>query len=158
MKVTVICMGNICRSPMGEVVLRQKAAERGFALEVCSGGTGTWHIGDGAHPQSVAVLAESGYDASRHRARQITAAWIEDHDLVVVMDRTNLAAVRALIDDASALSKIRLLREFDPLGGPGAEVPDPYGLPIEEYRAVLALVERSVEGLLDALQPSQMSE
>jgi protein-tyrosine phosphatase len=151
MRIAVVCMGNICRSPMGEVVLRAKAAEKGLDIEVCSGGTGPWHVGDGAHPQSVKVLAEAGYDGSAHRARQITPEWIDRHDLLLVMDRANLSAVRALADTDEQRAKVHLLREYDPQGGEGTEVPDPFGLPIDEYRSVLAMVERSVEGLLVTL-------
>jgi protein-tyrosine phosphatase len=151
-KIAVICMGNICRSPMGEVVLRERAAKAGIDLEVCSGGTGPWHVGDRAHPQSLSVLSEAGYDGSAHRARQITSDWIADHDLVLVMDRENLAAVRAMAATEELSAKVRLLREFDPEGGPDAEVPDPYGLPIEEYRSTLALVERAVDGVIATLR------
>lgn len=151
MKVAVVCMGNICRSPIGEVVLRHRAKEKGIDLEVCSGGTGPWHVGDKAHPQSIQVLSESGYDGSTHRARQIEPGWLAEHDLVLVMDRANLKAVRALARTDEERARVRLLREFDPEGGPDAEVPDPYGLPISEYRAVLDLVERSVSGLLRTL-------
>jgi len=157
MKVAVVCMGNICRSPMGEVVLRHKAAERGLEIEVCSGGTGPWHVGDRAHPQSLAAMSEVGYDGSAHRARQVAAQWLDEHDLVLVMDRANLQAVRKLAADDEQRAKVHLLREFDPEGGADAEVPDPYGLTMAEYRAVLTMVERSVEGLLEQLQSTSRS-
>jgi protein-tyrosine phosphatase len=151
-RVSMICLGNICRSPIGEAVLRKRAQERGVDLEVCSGGTGSWHLGQGAHPQSVSVLADAGYDASQHIARQISAEWFDHHDYLLVMDQQNLSALRAMARTDQERAKIRLLRSFDPTADREAEVPDPYGLPVAEYKAVLDLVERAVDGFLDQVQ------
>lgn len=133
---------------MGEYILRGLAEKQGVEIEVCSAGTGDWHIGEGAHPKSVQVLGEIGYDAKGHKAQQFTSEWFDNHDLVLVMDNQNLRAVRALANTDSDEKKIRLFRSFDSEAGEGAEVADPYGFPVEMYREVRDQVLSASNGLL----------
>ena len=151
MKIAVICMGNICRSPMGEYIIRGLAAERGAELEVCSGGTGDWHIGESAHEKSVKALAELGYDASGHRARQFSAKWFDQHDLILVMDKQNERAVLAQARNNSDRAKVQLFRSYDDSAGPSAEVADPYGFPLESYRQVRDQIVSAANGLLSTI-------
>ena len=95
--VTMVCMGNICRSPMAEAVLRAKLrdAGRGDSVTVDSAGTGGWHVGHGADPRAIAALADRGYDLD-HRARQFTRTDFERGALIVALDADNLRHVREM--------------------------------------------------------------
>lgn len=144
-RLAMVCLGNICRSPVAHVVMREKVAEAGLThlIEVRSGGTGGWHEGEDMDPRSKATLVEAGYDAAGHRAATWTPAWRDSEDLVLVMDRSNLADVGGRSD------RVRLFRDFDPIGT-GGEVPDPYYGGAQGFTDVLAMVERTCDGLLAA--------
>jgi protein-tyrosine phosphatase len=119
-------------------------------IVVSSSGTSNWHVGQGANPPSQRVWEKGGY-RHNHRATQTTPERIEASDLVLVMDRSNERTVRALARDEDQ-SKIFLLRAFDNSRDFGEdEVPDPYGMEDRAFQEVLHMVERSVEGLLNAL-------
>ncbi|GAA2361948.1 low molecular weight protein-tyrosine-phosphatase [Nonomuraea africana] len=142
-RVSLVCMGNICRSPMAEVVLRQTLDEHGLSERVAldSAGTGGWHVGDPMDERAAAVLAEHGYDGSRHRARRFG---FDEYDLVVAMDAENLGALRRIVPSGT---DVRLFRSFDPEAPEGAEVPDPYYGGRDGFEIVLAQVKAAAEGL-----------
>ncbi len=155
-RIGLVCLGNICRSPMAHVVLAGRIAAAGLddRVDVVSSGTGGWHVGGPMDHRAAATLATAGYDPTRHRARQIDATWFGDCDVLLTMDETNLADVRTL-GGAAEPARVRLFGEFDP-ETPGAEVPDPYYGGDDGFRQVLAMVERTadivverVAGLLD---------
>lgn len=146
-RISVVCLGNICRSPMAGVVLADKVAEAGLDVEVRSGGTGDWHVGGPIDERAGATLAAAGYDGTAHRAQQYTADWYDDADLVLVMDESNLADVRALTPGHD--DRIRLFRDFDP-AGPGV-VPDPYHGGEDGFADVLATVERTSDAIVAEL-------
>lgn len=145
-RVCLVCMGNICRSPMAEVVLRQTLDDRGLGDRVVveSAGTGGWHEGDPMDERALRILADRGYDGSAHRARKFTKDWFHRYDLVLAMDRDNLANLRRM---APAGVEVRLFRSFDPAAPPDAEVPDPYYGGREGFEEVLSLVESAAEGV-----------
>ncbi|WP_326823294.1 low molecular weight protein-tyrosine-phosphatase [Streptosporangium sp. NBC_01756] len=145
-RVCVVCMGNICRSPMAEVVLRKALADHGLdgIVTVDSAGTGGWHQGHPMDERAAATLAENGYDGSSHRARQFLANWFGQVDLVLAMDEENLRALRRL---APPGSDVRLFRSFDPDAPAGAEVPDPYYGDREGFADVLTMVRAASDGL-----------
>lgn len=149
--VTFVCTGNICRSPMADVILRAMAAERGLgdSLQVSSFGTGGWHVGDGADPRTVSALARHGYDGTSHRARRFDARRFDEFDLVVAMDRSHLDDLRRLAQSDADRSRIVLLREFDTT--PGDDVLDPYYGGEEDFEEVLDMVRRSSSALIDAI-------
>jgi protein-tyrosine phosphatase len=149
-RVCLVCLGNICRSPMAESVLRARLARAGLggAVEVDSAGTGDWHVGNRMDSRARAELARRGYDGTLHRARQIAPSWLAERDLVLAMDRQNLADLRRMAgDDPAGRDRIRLLRSFDPRSGPDAEVPDPYYGEGASFGMVLDLVEAAADGL-----------
>ncbi|MEU8198821.1 low molecular weight protein-tyrosine-phosphatase [Microbispora amethystogenes] len=149
-RVCLVCMGNICRSPMAEVVLCRTLAERGLDdVEVDSAGTGGWHAGEPMDERALATLADHGYDGSAHRARQFDPAWFAERDLILVMDRDNLRAVRRL---APPDADVRMLRSFDPAAPEGAEVPDPYYGGRQGFTDVLRMVEAACEGVAKYLE------
>ena len=134
-------MGNICRSPMAETVLRAELDEAGLAEAVAldSAGTGDWHVGEPMQPQARGALARRGYDGSAHRARQFRASWLDDRDLVLAMDASTLATLRRLAGPVDR-SRIRLFGEVGGLGE-RAEIPDPYGGTESDFRYVLDLID-----------------
>ena len=160
-RVCFVCLGNICRSPMAEVVLRAELDRAGLAglVEVDSAGTGDWHVGGPMDRRARAELSRRGYDGSAHRARQFQPSWFGRHDLVLAMDLANLEDLRAMAPDAAAAGRLLLFRSFDPAMGadPAADdlyqgaVPDPYGGPAEDYQVALDLVEAAVQGLVGRL-------
>jgi protein-tyrosine phosphatase len=147
MKIAMVCMGNICRSPIAEHVLKTKALSLGLPIEVESSGTGGWHVGNRADHRAEAVLQENGY-SFEHRAQQFDASWFDRFELILVMDTDNFKAVSRIAQDESHRSKIKLLRDFDPDSMTGAEVPDPYYGADEDFVVTLKLVEKAVDGLI----------
>jgi protein-tyrosine phosphatase len=151
-RVCLVCLGNICRSPMAAVVLASRVADAGLPVVVDSAGTGSWHVGDPADHRALAALRRAGYDGDAHRARQFDRTWFDERDLVLALDEANLADLRLLAPDEQARARVRLLRSFDPHAGDDRAVPDPYWGDDTDFDDVLALVERSVAGLVDALR------
>ncbi|MGV9772709.1 low molecular weight protein-tyrosine-phosphatase [Streptosporangium sp. NPDC003464] len=149
-RICVVCLGNICRSPMAEVVLRKTLADHGLGdvVSVDSAGTGGWHQGSPMDERAAAMLADNGYDGSSHSARQFLAGWFGQVNLVLAMDAENLRALRRL---APAGSDVRLFRSFDPAAPPGAEVPDPYYGGRKGFADVLEMVRAASEGLAEHL-------
>jgi protein-tyrosine phosphatase len=138
-RVCLVCLGNICRSPMAEVVLRSCLASAGLesSVTVDSAGTGDWHIGQPMNSGARAALTRHGYDGSSHRARQFAVSWFGSRDLVLAMDGCNLADLRRL--DAASSGRVFL---FGDVGG-GGSVPDPYGGSPEDFDRVLSQLERA---------------
>lgn len=158
-RILLVCLGNICRSPMAEVVLRDELEQAGLASQVAveSAGTGDWHLGGPMDDRARAELGRRGYDGSAHIARQIQPHWLGSYDLFIVMDRKNLASLRKMAEGnggrAAGLGdgRIQLMRAFDPAAGPGAEVPDPYDGGPKEYAEAFELVHAAARGLAGQL-------
>ncbi len=150
-RIALVCLGNICRSPTADVVLNAFLDDTGLRDRVRaeSCGTAGWHVGEQMDPRTAQVLTDAGYDASRHRAREFGPEWF-DHDLILVMDRSNLDDVLAVLP-SDRRDRVRLFRSFDPEappGGPAPDVPDPwYGGP-QGFLDVLDMVERTSRALL----------
>jgi protein-tyrosine phosphatase len=135
-RIAVVCTGNICRSPIGHVVLEAVLAEAGIDAEVTSFGTGSWHVGDPMDPRAAQVLTAAGYDATRHRAAHFNARHVGRHDLVLAMDGGHYADLA----DLGAGNELRMFRDFDP-DGPG-DVADPYYGRLADFERVLEICER----------------
>ncbi|HVE24957.1 MAG TPA: low molecular weight protein-tyrosine-phosphatase [Sporichthya sp.] len=151
-RICMVCLGNICRSPMAAAVLRHKLATAGLGDEVVveSAGTGGWHVGDGADRRARAALVARGYDDA-HAARKFARAFFDDYDLVIAMDVDNLRNLRALAPDAQTRDEIRLLRSYDPAAPEGAVVEDPYYGGDDGFAEVLDQIERACDGLVAEL-------
>ncbi len=154
-RIALVCLGNICRSPMADVVLNHRLAAAGLDRDVLvvSAGTGDWHVGNPMDRRAAALLTSHGYDASRHLAQQFTADWFEQHDLILAMDTDNVADLRGgygdRLDDPA---RLMLFREFDPRAqGGDREVPDPYYGGDDGFVSVLAMIERTCDGLVAVL-------
>ncbi len=146
-RICLVCLGNICRSPMAEVVLRSVLAEAGLdaAVTVDSAGTGDWHVGHQMERHARAELSRRGFDGSAHRARQIEPCWLAGRDLILAMDGRNLADLRRMAAQAGiGDDRVRLFGEVGGLSPDAAgsiDVPDPYGGDSADFGAVLDLVE-----------------
>jgi low molecular weight protein-tyrosine phosphatase len=149
-----VCMGNICRSPTAEGVMRGLLREQGLedVVEIDSAGTGAWHLGDPPDARATAAARARGVTLAG-AARQIAAADFSDYDLILAADRRNLDDLQAVLP-AGARAKLHLLREFDPASAADGDldVPDPYYGGDEGFEHVLDLVEAACRGLLDALR------
>jgi protein-tyrosine phosphatase len=149
-RVTFVCTGNICRSPMAEHIFRRHAEDEGLDVEVDSSGTGHWHVGDDADERTVATLRRAGYDSS-HRARQFEATWFDRYDLIVALDRSHRTDLFALAVSDEARGKVRLLREFDP-AAPDPDIADPYYGRASAFEVVREQIEAAVPGLIDHIR------
>ena len=141
-RVCLVCLGNICRSPMAETVLRASLAEAGLqdAVALDSAGTGDWHVGQPMYPPALTALTGRSYDGSAHRARQVRPSWLADRDLVLAMDARNLATLRRMAGPADR-DRIRLFGEVGGLTQTGGgEIPDPYGGTEDDFSHVLDLL------------------
>lgn len=153
-RVEVTCLGNICRSPMAHVVLERRLEDAGLAEDVVvtSSGTGGWHEGEPMDRRAAAILREAGYDPSRHRARTFTTDTYAETDLMLAMDHSNLADMVDRSPTAEDADRVRMFRSFDPEAHEGDdEVPDPWYGGTDGFRDVLAMVERTVDALVEAL-------
>ena len=155
-RVSMVCLGNICRSPMAAAVLTSRVEQNGLADDIVveSAGTGSWHIGEQADPRARAALARRGYDGEQHRARQFRGESFDGVDLVLAMDRDNLRTLRRLAGDDAVAARVMLLREFDPdvADGDDLAVPDPYYGDERDFESGLDIIERSVDSLFAQLQ------
>lgn len=143
-RILVVCLGNICRSPMGQGVIEKRAAQAGLPVEVDSAGLGSWHIGNPPNPRGLKVALARGYDNSRQRARQVRPRDFHDFDLILGMDADNIAGLERL-RPAGAPAEIRL---FHPSG---QDIPDPYYGGLPDYEHALDLIEEAVGGLIGDL-------
>ncbi|MGR3512477.1 MAG: low molecular weight protein-tyrosine-phosphatase [Paracoccaceae bacterium] len=144
MRVLCVCLGNICRSPTAEAVLRHLSDGR---LEVDSVGTAGWHVGKPPYGPATEAAAERGYDLSQLRARQLTQADFADFDLIVAMDSANLSDIEALRPTGNT-TPVKLFLDFAPEGG-RTEVPDPYYT--RDFDEALDLIEAASRGLIATL-------
>jgi protein-tyrosine phosphatase len=146
-RIELVCLGNICRSPMAHVVLEERIEEAGLGdvVEVTSSGTGDWHVGNRMDRRAAATLSAAGYDPTGHRARQYAAGTGDRVDLVLAMDGDNLH------DVGGVSPRVMLFRTFDPVGT-GGDVPDPYYGGDAGFEEVLSMVERTSAALVTALE------
>jgi protein-tyrosine phosphatase len=162
LRLLFVCLGNICRSPTAEGVMRALVAEAGLSdcVELDSAGTGSWHVGEPPDERATETARARGI-ALKGASRQVRQEDFEDFDLILAMDRANLAELRRSAPDEQARSRIRLLREFDPVStAPIAsqrvpedlEVPDPYYGGSRGFEDVLDIVQAACVGLLEELR------
>jgi len=147
-------MGNICRSPTAEGVMRRLVDDAGLAgaVEVESAGTGGWHAGEPPDERATLAAGRRGVTLEG-AARQVRESDFRRFDLLIALDRANLRELLAIAPDEESAEKVRLLREFDPASGDGdLDVPDPYYGGDRGFETVLDMVEAACRGLLDELR------
>jgi len=152
MKLLFVCLGNICRSPTAEGVMRRLVREAGLEdrFELDSAGTGDWHVGSPPDERATAAAGRRG-TTLEGAARTVSAEDFARFDLLLAADRENRAELLRRAPDAAARAKVRLLREFDPasVARGELEVPDPYFGADRGFDEVLDVVEAACRGLLD---------
>jgi protein-tyrosine phosphatase len=149
MRILTVCLGNICRSPAAAAAIQEAAVSAGFDVEVDSAGTGSWHIGQPPHPESVAAAARVGLRIDG-RARRVTQSDFDRFDVILAMDRSNLREVTAMAPTKASQAKLRLFRTYDPESDED-EIPDPWGGPTEGYEETIRIVRAAARGLVEDL-------
>lgn len=154
--ICVVCSGNICRSPIGEVVLEDALARAGLAerVSVCSAGTGSWHLGEGADHRACAVARSHGLNLTAHKAGVFTADHFSHVDLVLALDSGHLRTLLALAPDDAARDKVQLLRSFDPesVAEDDLEIADPYYGDKRDFEIAYDQVLASVAGVVEHVE------
>ena len=150
LRVLFVCLGNICRSPLAEVVVKSVAQDQGlldqFHFE--SAGTGSWHVGGGADPRSASKALEKGLSLENHQAQQITPSNIGDWDIFVAMDSENQ---RNLIAMGAKPEQVVMMRAFEG-ASQAPDVPDPYYGGVSGFEDAYQMLKLNAQGLLQYLQ------
>ena len=152
-RVCFVCLGNICRSPTAEGVMRDLVKRAGLdhAISVWSAGTGAWHVGEPPDSRSAATAERRGVKLASS-ARHFNVDSFAEADYVVAMDDTNLRNLHQLAHSDANRAKIYLMRDFDPASPRGSSVPDPYAGGPEGFENVFDLVHAASTGLLEYLR------
>ncbi|WDY56594.1 low molecular weight protein-tyrosine-phosphatase [Pseudomonas sp. PSKL.D1] len=147
MRVLFVCLGNICRSPTAEGVLRHQLLAAGLAdrVHVASAGTGDWHVGEAPDSRTCKAALARGYDLTKQRAQQVKAAHFAEYDLILAMDESNLSNLRAMRPHAAKGELDLFLRRY---GAALDEVPDPYYGGADGFEQVLDLIEAACRDLV----------
>lgn len=148
MRILMVCLGNICRSPLAEGILQHKAWKAGLQWSVESAGTGNWHIGEPPHQLSTKVAKLNGVDISKQRARQFVKEDFLNYDFIYVMDSSNYNDVKKMSGSLFDATKIDLLlNALHP--GENRSVPDPWFGEEDGYHEVFALIERACDKVME---------
>lgn len=155
MRILLVCLGNICRSPTAEAAVREALEAEGLAdeIEVASAGTGGWHIGDPPDRRMKRAAARAGLTVDGS-ARQVAPEDFEYYDLLVAMDTSNYEQLCALAPDADARAKVRLFRDFEE-GADDREVPDPYFGGRAGFDRVVEIARAGARGLVAQLRDGE---
>jgi protein-tyrosine phosphatase len=147
MKILMVCLGNICRSPIAEGVLAHKIRQYGLEWEVASAGTNGYHIGEPPHPYSRKVCLMNGIDISAQRARRFTALDLERYDRIYAMADDVIHDIRSIARGHAALHKVDyFLNELHP--GSNASVPDPWYGDEDGYLPVYEMIEQTCDAII----------
>lgn len=151
MKILVVCLGNICRSPMAHGLLRDRAQEKGLKLEIDSAGTGNYHIGEAPDKRALENMKANGHDISDLKARQFSVSDFDDYDRIFVMDQSNYENVMDVARTDGDKEKVDL---FLNLAHPGEnmEVPDPYFGGDQGFQHVYELLDNATDNLISELE------
>lgn len=151
MKVLMVCLGNICRSPIAEGILRHKAAEKGLDIITDSAGTSAFHVGESPDHRMILTASKNGIDISDLSARQFVSADYQNFDLIYAMDESNYENMIRLANNDSDREKVRLiLNESAP--GSNAEVPDPYYGGDQGFQHVIDLLDVAVDKVIERIE------
>lgn len=149
MKVLMICLGNICRSPLAEGILKQKIAAKGLHWEVDSAGTSGYHDGELPDRRSIAVAAAHNLDITNQRSRQITKADLDAYDWLLVMDSSNYNNVKKICTTQEQVEKIKLIMNFV-APARNTPVPDPYWED-DGFEQVYQMLDEACEAFIEAI-------
>ncbi len=151
-RVLFVCLGNICRSPLGAAVLKKKIREMGLEseIEIDSCGTSDYHIGDNADPRTIANALKNGVTIE-HSARQLMSRDLDDFDIILAMDNSNFRNILHLANGSDTGTRVRMMREFDPIA-PRGDVPDPYHGGEEDFQEVFEIIDRTTDQFLQYIR------
>ncbi|MFN6380628.1 MAG: low molecular weight protein-tyrosine-phosphatase [Flavobacteriales bacterium] len=150
MKILMVCLGNICRSPMAQGALEHCAAKKGIEIEVDSAGTSGYHRGEAPDDRAIACMKSHGIDISAQKSRQLRPEDFEVFDRIYAMDRSNLKDLQALCTNSKNLSKIELLLKSDD-GYHDVIVPDPYYGSLKDFDRVYEMTMKATERIVASL-------
>lgn len=154
MKILMVCLGNICRSPIAEGVLQHKAIARNLNWEVESAGTLSFHEGHAPHPLSQKTTLLHGIDISQQKSRPFEPEDFDRYDLIFAMAKDVVEGIQQIAGSRFEEKKVRLLME-ELYPGEQLDVPDPYNGPEHEYHEVFSLIEKACEAFLQKQQSSR---
>ena len=151
-RVLFVCLGNICRSPLGAAILKKKIKEKNLQsqIEVDSCGTSNYHIGDNADPRTIANATKHGVPIE-HCARQLSTYDLDSFDYIFAMDKNNYQSILRVANGKDVAGKVKMMREFDPLLK-GGDVPDPYHGGEKDFQEVFDILDRSTDNFLKCLE------
>jgi protein-tyrosine phosphatase len=155
MRILMVCLGNICRSPTAEAALRAAAEDAGVEVEVDSAGTGSWHVGAPPDERMTTAAGDVGLVLDG-AARQVTATDLSDFDLVLAMDRENLRELRRMAAPELPAERVQLFRAFDP-EGVDEDVPDPYYGGAEGFDRVVEMVRRTAREIVRRIGDGELA-
>ncbi|MGI8893740.1 MAG: low molecular weight protein-tyrosine-phosphatase [Bacteroidia bacterium] len=150
MKILMVCLGNICRSPMAEGILRSKLVREGIDAEVQSAGTSSWHAGENPDRRAIAKTKSYGVDISKQVAQQFTSKHFEVFDYIFVMDEENHRNVMSLVKNEEHKSKVDFLLNKSYLKS-NMNVPDPYFGGEDGFEHVYNLIDQACEVIVEEL-------
>jgi protein-tyrosine phosphatase len=139
-RILMVCLGNICRSPLAEGILKDKLDPSRFIVE--SAGTGGWHVGNPPDPRSIEIAKKRGLDISGQRAQQFEASFFDHYDLIFAMDQSNFRDLKAMANSSEQRDKLSMLLEAI-FPGEGVDVPDPYYGGTSGFSEVYDLIDRA---------------
>lgn len=125
MKILMVCLGNICRSPLAEGIMRDIIEKEELDWAVDSAGTSGWHVGEKPHEGSISIARKNGIDITHQRSRKFSFSDFSDFDLIIPMDASNKRDLASLAQNDGDLRKIRMIMDFV-YPGQNIDIPDPY--------------------------------
>lgn len=150
----MVCLGNICRSPLAEGILQDKVKKLGLNAQIESAGTGNYHVGEGADPRSVEVASRNNIDINSHTARQFRTSDFDHYDLIFAMDASNYNNILKLSRNEADRKKVRMLmNEIQP--GENIDVPDPYFGGENGFDMVFDMINRACDKIAERIAESQ---
>lgn len=147
MKILMVCLGNICRSPLADGILRQKSEELGLSFKVDSAGTANYHVGEAPDHRMRATARKFGYSIDDLKARQFTKNDFDDFDLIYAMDKSNYANILSLARNEKDRHKVKILLEEYP--GDFTEVPDPYYGAQKDFDEVFEILDKATDEIIN---------
>lgn len=151
LRILMVCLGNICRSPMADGLLRKKVKELGLNIFVDSAGTANYHVGSSPDQRMIDTAKSRGTDINQLKARQFTAQDFIDFDVIYVMDQSNLTNVKALCSDNHNMEKVKLIRN-EIASTQGMHVPDPYYGTMKDFMDVYDLLDEVTDAIIQKIQ------
>lgn len=146
----MVCLGNICRSPIAEGILRQRVKDAGLAIETDSAGTSDFHVGEKADSRMRAAALQNGVDISDLRAREFVVSDFDEFDIIYAMDRSNYGNILNLARTDADKEKVRMiLNESNP--GMDLEVPDPYYGGEQGFQNVINMLNEAMDVVIQKI-------